>query len=177
VPICEECGSHDVERKQLYGLWLEECGLCDHLQGDPREVARVELRREADALGISTGLFGLIRVLDSVPGIVVDRHLTTVSGALMPPTLFFTIRSQALEILDRLTRSLLLSRSQTSTLWTVEASHQGRLLFVLRPRLFHSAAELSRNEEEGLERDLDTLHRTLARDVLLPWWELPVPEA
>jgi hypothetical protein len=132
---CDECGSHDVVRRHLHGRLVEECGLCGHLQGDPDDVAAVDEIREADQSGVAPELVGLMRTLDSIAGVKVDRRLSTAAGRALPPVLYFAVGRHGLEVLDRLARTLLLAARRTSTLWTVEATHQGRLLFMLRPRL------------------------------------------
>ena len=171
---CDECGNHDVTREVVSGVVVEECGLCGNLQGDPVAVQRVKDVRHAEALGVSLGLWGLLRVMDALPGLKVDQGLSTmVADRPVPPAVFFTLRANALELLDRLTRSLLLVCRRTSTLWTVEATHQGRLLFVLRPRLFHPADVLSTQESAQLENDVELLRDALERDRALDWWALP----
>jgi hypothetical protein len=171
---CDECGSHNVDRRHVHGRLIEECGLCGHLQGDPADVAAVEEFREAEQSGVAPELVGLMRTLDSIAGLKVDRRLSTAAGHALPPAVFFAVGRHGLELLDRLARTLLLATRRTSTLWTVEATHHGRLLFVLRPR--HSVPAEAPDEAvvHPLVRDLGVLRDALRRDLNLPWWELPV---
>lgn len=171
--VCDECGSHDVVRRHLHGRLVEECGLCGHLQGDPDDVAAVDEFREAEQIGVAPELVGLMRTLDSIAGVKVDRRLSTAAGRALPPVVWFAVVRHGLEVLDRLARTLLLAARRTSTLWTVEATHQGRLLFMLRPRLAVPGAESDGAGDHPLVRDLGTLRDALRRDLKLPWWELP----
>jgi hypothetical protein len=172
VSTCDECGSHNVVRRHVHDRLIEECGLCGHLQGDPADVAAVEEVREAERDGVAPELVGLMRTLDSIAGLKVDRRLTTAAGHALPPAVYFAVGSHGLEVLDRLARTLLLATRRTSTLWTVEATHQGRLLFVLRPRHFVPAEAPDEAVVHPLVRDLGLLRDALRRDLNLPWWEL-----
>ena len=96
---------------------LEECGLCGHVQGDPRAVAVLHEQRAAEELGISVELLGLLDALEAIPGVVVERSLSQVPADLAPPAIFFQLRERALEVLDRLTRSLVLARRRLHHLW------------------------------------------------------------
>jgi hypothetical protein len=162
---CEECGSHDVRRERLYGLLVEVCGLCGGLQGDPDAVARVGEIREAEELGVAPELIGLFAALESAGGFAVDRALSTAAGHSAAPSIYFTVARPALEWLDRLAKSLLLAGRRTSTLWGIEVVHQGRLRFVLRPRLAGTPATWA--------ADLALLRDALRRDSQLDWWRVP----
>lgn len=170
---CDECGSHNVARRHVHDRLIEECGLCGHLQGDPADVAAVEEIREAERDGVAPELVGLMRTLDSIAGLKVDRRLSTAAGHALPPALFFAVGHHGLEVLDRLARTLLLASRRTSTLWSVEATHQGRLLFVLRPRNAVPGEAPDEAEVHPLVRDLGVLRDALRRDLNLPWWDLP----
>ena len=170
---CEECGSHDVVRRHVHGRLVIECGLCGHLDGDPADVAAVEEFREAEQAGVVPELVGLMRTLDSIPGLKVDRRLSTATGRALPPAIFFAVGRHGLEVLDRLARTLLLAARRTSTLWTVEATHQGRLLFTLRPRRAEPGGAPDGEAVHPLVRDLGLLRDALRRDLNLPWWDLP----
>ena len=171
--VCEECGNHDIHRRVVCDVLVEECGLCGNLQGAPESVQRVLDHRAAEEWGIPVQLWRLIESLESIPGLKVERGPSTgIGDRPLPPAVFFALSERPLVVLDRLTRTLLLATRRTSAVWTIEASHQGRLLFVLRPRLFHPADTLPYREFEGLIRDLDLLHEALIRDRALPWWSL-----
>ena len=172
-PTCDECGSHDVAQLSLEGRSIEECGLCGNLQGQPASVAAVLEARGARELDIPLELYGLVQALGQVPGLHLDQAISIVPGLDAPPALFFTLREQPIEVLDRLTRSLVLARRRLTHLWTVEATHQGKLLFVLRPRLFHASVDLDAAELRVLMQDVAVLRDALRRDLNLPWWELP----
>lgn len=164
VSTCDECGSHDVKREHVYGFLVEECGLCGNLQGEPGAVTRVKEIREAEELGVAPELVGLFAALEATGGIVVDRPLSTAGGHSAPPAVYFALPRQALEWLDRLARTLLLAGRRTASLWSIEAVHQGRLWFVLRPR-FGSAPATWR-------ADLALLRDALQRDSRLDWWRV-----
>lgn len=172
VDRCEECGSTDIHRRELFGLVVDECGLCEHLQGDDAIVEKVLGLRRAQSMGVSPDLLGLIEVLQAIPGLSVEQGLSLVSGAEMPPSLFFTLSAHPLEVLDRLARSLELARRRTSTLWILEVAHQNKLMFVLRPRLFSLPREWGEVDALALRRDLGVLRDALERDTQLPWWRL-----
>jgi hypothetical protein len=173
APTCEECGSSNVARHHVFGRLIEECRLCGALQGDPADVAAVSEIREAEQLGVEAERVGLMRTLDAIPGVAVDRRLSTAAGHALPPALFFAVGRHALEVLDRLARTLLLASRNTSTPWTIEATHQGRLLFVLRPRSGVVAPAAAGTPVHPLVRDLGVLRDALRRDRNLPWWDLP----
>lgn len=170
---CDECGSHNVVRQHVHGRLIEECGLCGHLQGDPADVAAVDEIREAEQAGVAPELVGLMRTLDSIAGLKVDRRLTTAAGHALPPVVYFAVGPHGLEVIDRLARTLLLVARRTSTLWTVEATHQGRLLFALRPRHAVPGEAPEPSLVHPLVRDLGVLRDALRRDLKLPWWDLP----
>ncbi len=161
---CDECGSHDVRREHVYGLLVEECRLCGHLQGDPADVTRVEETREAEGFGVAPELIGLFTALEAVDGLTVDRALSTAAGHSAAPAIYFTLARHPLELLDRLARSLLMSSRRTSTLWILEVVHQQRLCFVLRPRVSGALAPLT--------ADLAVLRDSLRRDQRLDWWQV-----
>jgi hypothetical protein len=173
APTCEECGSENVARHHVFGRLIEECRLCGALQGDPADVAAVEEIREAEQLGVEAERVGLMKTLDSIPGVAVERRLSTAAGHALPPALFFAVGRHGLEVLDRLARTLLLASRSMSTPWTIEATHQGRLLFVLRPRPGIVAPPSAAAKVHPLVRDLGILRDALRRDLNLPWWDLP----
>jgi len=117
-------------------------------------------------------LLGLVEALESIPGLSVERRITMVAPELAPPAVFFTVQRKPLEVLDRLARTLMAAVRRTSVLWTLEATHQGVLMFVLRPRLFHPPGELSAEEERRMRADVGTLRDALRRDMQLSWWAL-----
>lgn len=164
VPTCDECGSHDIKRERLYGLLVEECGLCGALQGEPNAVTAVEEIRAAEALGVAPELIGLFAALEATGGISVDRELSTAAGHSAPPAIYFAVARQPLEWLDRLTRTLLIAGRTTSSLWGIEVVHHGRLRFVLRPRLAGSPRSWA--------SDLALLRDALRRDSRLDWWQV-----
>ncbi len=170
---CEECGSHDVSQQIVEGHTIDECGLCGHFQGDDAIVTMILERRRAAERGIPVELLGLIDVLDGVPGLAVDRRISELLVPEAPPAVFFLLHRHPLEILDRLTRSLVLASRRMKHLWIVEASHQGQLMFVLRPRLFHQVGEVSPQEAGEFRADLAILRDSLRRDSKLAWWDLP----
>ena len=169
MPTCEECGSHDVKRDHLYGALVEECGLCGHLQGAPADVERVSEIREAESLGVAPQLIGFLRTLESIPGVSVERRLSTAASHSEPPAVYVALTRHPLELLDRLARTLLLASRRTSTLWMLEATHQGRLLFVIRPR---NAPPAGPAAVRALTSDLGLLRDALRRDLKLAWWEI-----
>jgi len=170
VPTCEECGSHDVKRDHLYGALVEECGLCGHLQAAPADVERVSEIREAESLGVAPQLIGFLRTLESIPGVSVERRLSTAASHSEPPAVYVALTRHPLELLDRLARTLLLASRRTSTHWTLEATHQGRLLFVIRPRTAPPLAATA--AIQALTSDLGLLRDALRRDLRLAWWEI-----
>ncbi len=161
---CDECGSYDVKREHVYGLLIEECGLCGHLQGDPGAVVQVEEIREAEGFGVAPELIGLMNALEAATGLAVDRSLSTAAGHTAAPAIYFTLARQPLELLDRLARSLLMASRRTSTLWILEVVHQQRLCFVLRPRV--------PGDLRSLTVDLALLRDALRRDQRLDWWQI-----
>jgi hypothetical protein len=159
--------------KQFYGLRVEECGLCAHLQGDDRVVAQVLELRRAEELGISPELHRLLQCLDSIDGLAVDHTLSQAAGMESPPALFFSLRRKPLAVLDRLARSLTLAQRSTGVLWVVEISHQGQLVFVLRPRVFPLPETAGGPQgRKDWQQDLGHLAKALGRDLQLPWWDL-----
>ncbi len=171
--VCEECASSDVRRVTREGFVVEECGLCGHLQGDVAVVERIEEIREARTLGIPIELFRLIETLDCIEGLAVERTLSVVTGQQNPPAVFFQLSGRhPLEILDRLLRSLLHAGEHLHHRWIVEVTHQTRLQFVLRPRLFQRPVDLLSSERQRFLDDLRRIGDGLARDQQLPWWEM-----
>jgi hypothetical protein len=173
APLCEECGSRSVVGRQWFGRRVEECRLCGHLQGDDADVEAVDEIREAADLGVWPELVGLMRELDTIPGVRVDPRLSTAAGHTLPPAIYFAVGAHGLEVLDRLTRTLLLATRRTSTPWEIEATHQGRLLFLLRPRRAGALDPPKDGAPHPLVADLATLREALRRDRNLPWWDLP----
>ena len=50
MDVCDECGSHQLQRAVIEEVEVLQCGLCDHLQGDPEALGRVHARAEAREL-------------------------------------------------------------------------------------------------------------------------------
>ena len=169
-PICDECGSSNIRRGHVFGMLVEECGLCGHLSGAADDVERVLEIREAEELGVAPELVGLLRTLESIPGVALDRRLSTAAGHSEPPAVYFALTRHPLELLDRFTRTLLLASRRTSAPWVIEATHQGRLLFVLRPRFVVPAAGAA--AARAAMHDLGLLRDALRRDLKLAWWEI-----
>jgi hypothetical protein len=171
VAICEECGSRQVESVQLEGVRVERCALCDHLQGDPSAVARIEQRREAAERGFHPIVYPLVQALEAVP----TFHVTAASAGRPEtteyPFVFLRLEPEGLRDLERLLTSLEMANRSTKRRWVVECSLQRGLLFILRPRFWKPVLEI--NERDILEArgDLELLADVLARDVRLGWWK------
>ncbi len=67
MAACDECGSHQMKRRVVDDVTLEECGLCGHLQGDEMVIARLEERVDAEERGYDPLVYPLVKSLEMVP--------------------------------------------------------------------------------------------------------------
>ena len=61
---CEDCGSHNVRRRDIEGHLVEECGLCGHLQGDDEAVALIDELRRGRERGLDDVIIPLVNALE-----------------------------------------------------------------------------------------------------------------
>ncbi|MDJ0520554.1 MAG: hypothetical protein QNJ90_00615 [Planctomycetota bacterium] len=170
MAVCEECGSHQLEIAVLEGVELERCGLCDHLQGNPQAIARLDERREAEELGYSPIVYPLVKALELVP----TFHVTAASPGRVEtnefPFVFLRVAQDGLRDVERLLTSLEMANQSTRRRWVVECTLQRGLLFILRPRFWKPILEIDNNDIREARYDFKILADILSRDVKLSWW-------
>jgi hypothetical protein len=167
---CEACGSRRVVTRLVEGIEVGECELCGTLQGDDEAVARAETLREGRGRGFDPRIYPLVRALEQVPTFRVPSAEPGDAGRLEYPYVFLRLESGGLVHLERLLTSLEMANRETKRRWVVEAALQRGLLFILRPRFWKRVSEITPEDIEEAQGDLDVLARVLARDTRLAWW-------
>lgn len=167
---CMECGSDLLcEHPDGAGKVLE-CALCGELQGDDDQIIAILRRAEALERGIDPRLFGLVCLLENVPGLHVERVEPGDEVRATWPTLFFHLSGQGPGWLTPILKSLTLSGRQTYYRWTIEVQYQHHLVYLLRPRRFLAGDRSGAFDLEKALADLATIEQGFARDQRLSWW-------
>ncbi len=167
---CEECGSRQVEAAVVEGVEVEVCGLCDHVQGEARNVALVAERREAAERGFHRTIYPLVKSLEQVRTFTVDGASAGRPETGEYPFVFLRLAPDGLKDLERLLTSLEMANHHTQRRWVVECSLQRGLLFILRPRFWKPVLAIDAQDIREARADLPLLARTIARDLGLTWW-------
>lgn len=167
---CVECGSRQVRPAVVDGLEVERCELCDHIQGDEEQVARLTARREAEERGMHPVVYPFVKALEAVP-----TFRVTAASAGRPernefPFVFLRLAPDGLRDLERLLTSLEMANQATKRRWVVECTLQRGLLFIVRPRFWKPVLEINERDIQEARGDLTLLAEILARDVRLSWW-------
>jgi hypothetical protein len=167
---CDDCGSHNVSRREVEGFLLEECNLCGHLQGDDEAVDLVEELHRGRARGLDDAVIPLVSVIESA-GVF---RLVQASGGeprrIEWPYVFFTLTKNDTRYIERLLRSLEHANRETRMRWLIELTLQKEVVYVLRPRFWKSPADITPDEIRNARSDLAVLARRLRRDLGLSWW-------
>ena len=170
MPVCDECGSHQVGPEEIDGLQVEVCGLCGHVQGDPDLAAQVEERQEAEDLGYNPLIYPFVKALERVP----TFHVTAASAGRPDtcefPYVFLRVAPDGLRDIERLLTSLEMANRHTKRRWVVECTLQRGLLFYVRPRFWKSVQEITPQDIRECRGDLNALAEAINRDVQLSWW-------
>lgn len=172
--VCEACGSRRLVRRAVEGVELLVCELCDALHGDDAAIELVELRQEARERGYDPDVYALVRALERVPTFKVAGAAAGDEVRHEYPFVFLRLEPGGLVHMERLLTSLEMANRATKRRWVVETTLQRGLLFVLRPRFWKRVGEITSEDIREARLDLDVLARTLARDIALPWWGLPL---
>ncbi len=168
--VCDECGSHQLASVTLDGYEVEQCGLCDHVQGEGAAVAALAQRREADARGFHPVVYPLVQALESVPTFRVEGTSVGRAETGEFPFVFLRLEPSGLRDMERLLTSQELANQSTKRRWVVECTLQRGLLFVLRPRFWKAVLEIDDVDIREARDDFQVLAAILSRDVGLSWW-------
>ncbi len=170
MPVCEECGSQQVDADVVEGVELDVCRLCGHLQGEDDRVARVEELRAARERGIDPLVYPLVVALEKVPTFRVEQATAGRPERNEYPFVFLRVREGGLQDLERLLTSLEMANRATTRRWVVESALQRGLLFILRPRFWKAVLDITEKDILEARHDLPVLAKALRRDVELAWW-------
>lgn len=171
MATCEECGSRQLAPVQVEGVEVEQCGLCDHIQGDAQAVARIEERREAAESGYNAIVYPLVKAMNRVPTFKVTDASAGRPETSEYPFVFFRLDEAGVRDLERLLTSLEMANRTTTRRWVVECTLQRGLLFILRPRFWKPILEINEVDIREARGDLELLAEILARDIQLSWWK------
>ena len=171
---CDTCGNRRLTPKTVEGIDLFECALCGALQGDDDAVTIAEERLEGRERGFDPTIYPLVKALETVPTFTVSAADPGRADRTEYPYVFIRLAADGLVHLERLLTSLEMANRATKRRWVVETTLQRGLLFVLRPRFWKRVGEITSEDIREARLDLDVLARTLARDIALPWWGLPL---
>lgn len=167
---CEVCGSHQMQAATLQGVNVERCGLCDHVQGEPALLARLEAHDEAEARGFHPDVYPLVQALEEVPTFHVVSTSVGRAETSEFPFVFLRLDPGGLTDLEKLLTSLEMANRSTQRRWVVECTLQRELLFVLRPRFWKAVLEIDATDIREARTDFRVLADIIARDVKLGWW-------
>ncbi len=170
MPVCEVCGSRQIEQGLVAGEVVSVCGLCGEVQGDATTRQRLEERREAIERGFDPLVYPLVCALEAIPEVRVEHASAGRPGTAEYPFVFLRLGDRALSQLERLLTSLEMANRTTHRRWVVECSLQRGLLFILRPRFWKAILEISETDVLEARQDLPILAQLIARDVSLGWW-------
>lgn len=170
MAACEECGSQQVVPAHIEGVDVEQCGLCDHVQGDAAAVAQIEERREAAESGFNSIVYPLVKAMNAVPTFRVTEASAGRPETSEYPFVFFRLAEAGVRDLERLLTSLEMANQTTTRRWVVECTLQRGLLFILRPRFWKPILEINTADIREARQDLKLLAEVLARDIKLSWW-------
>lgn len=170
MPICEECGNHQVSLRLVEGVEIAECALCGHLQGDDAKVARIERRREARERGFDPLVYPLVKALEAVPTFRVAGASAGDPTRRDYPFVFLRLEPTGLVDLERLLTALDMANHATKRRWVVECALQRGLLFILRPRFWKPVTAISSDDIRESQSDLALLAATLEQNVGADWW-------
>ncbi len=171
MAVCEECGSRQLGPARVEGVDVEQCGLCDHIQGDAASVSLVEERREASDSGYSPIVYPLVKAMNTVPTFRVSDASAGRPETSEYPFVFFRLANEGVRDLERLLTSLEMANQSTQRRWVVECTLQRGLLFILRPRFWKPILEINETDIREARGDLKLLAEILARDIQLSWWK------
>lgn len=170
MPICEECGSQQVDEQIVEELAVLACRLCGHIQGDGETVQLARERLEARERGFDPAVYPLVVALEQVPTFHVDSASAGRPEVAEYPYVFLRVRPEGLEDVERLLTSVEMANRATKRRWVMELSLQRGLLFILRPRFWKPVLDITRQDITEARGDLPVLARLIGRDVGLAWW-------
>lgn len=171
---CDECGNPGVQRRVVGGIPVDECTYCGAIFGDPDAVERLELEREAEALGEDPRTYPLCKVLDeSIKGLRThDGHAGSISRELLPIVKFrLSGDANVMRILDRLLTSLALCNRKTKANWHIELDLERTVVFELKPRK-PAGSPLDAAFIRKCRDDLRILTEMIKNHTLLTWWDI-----
>ena len=167
---CDVCGSHNVSRRRIEDALVEECNLCGNLQGDDDAVQTINDLRTGRTRGLDDAIIPLVYVLEGAHVFRVVKATAGWAEGGEPPALFFTLTQNDTIHVERLLRSLELANRETHLRWLIELSLQHEIVYILRPRFWKPAEEISPEEIRLARSDLQVLASRLRRDLALSWW-------
>lgn len=167
---CDVCGSHNVSRRTIDDVALEECNLCGNLQGDDLAVQRIEEQRAGRERGLDDEVIPLVTALESTHVFRVIQSSAGNPRGNESPHVFFTLSKNDLSYIERLLRSVELANRDTRLRWIIELSLQNEIVYILRPRFWRPPSDISPDDIRAARKDLSTLGQRLRRDLALSWW-------
>ena len=170
MPVCDECGSQQVEEALVEDVEVAMCRLCGHLQGDEENVRVARLRREARERGFQPTIYPLVKALEAVRTFRVAAASAGRPDRAEYPFVFLRVREGGLKDVERLLTTLEMANRVTKRRWVVECSLQRGLLFILRPRFWKAVLDINAKDIAEAHHDLQVLAEALRRDVSLGWW-------
>jgi ribosomal protein L28 len=170
VPVCDECGSRQIERSLMEEVEVEVCQLCGNIQGDGLNVSEARERIEARERGFQPAVYPLVKALESVPTFKVVQASAGRPERAEYPFVFIRVKEGGLIDLERLLTSMEMANRTTKRRWVVELTLQRGLLFIFRPRFWKPVLDISAEDIGEARADLPILARTILRDVGLSWW-------
>jgi hypothetical protein len=168
---CDVCGSHNVARRMIDGVLLEECNLCGNLQGDDEGVRAVEELRAGRRRGLDEDLIPLVTALETTGVFRVVQAAAGDPSANEAPHIFFSLTRNDVRYLERLLRSIELANRRTRLRWLIELSLQHEIVYILRPRFWRPPSDISPDDIRAARKDLPVLGQQLRRDLSLSWWQ------
>ena len=167
---CEDCGSHNVRRRDIEGHLVEECGLCGHLQGDDGAVALIEELRRGRERGLDDVITPLVTALERAEVFTIVQAFGGNVAQGEYPSVLFRLPGNDATYVERLLRTIELANRELKHRWLIELSLQHQLVYILRPRFWKSPSEILRSEIEQAQQDVALLARRIRRDIRLSWW-------
>lgn len=169
VDTCPECGNGDMRVRVVGGASIHECGLCRARFGERSAIEALDDVDEAEQRGVAPAVWPLVRALERLPGLLVEKVDGGDADAGGLPFVEVGVASaDGLVQLENLTKSLQIGARDLLLRWVIEAEYRRHLAFVLRPR--HADGPVAGDRVRAAQSDLAALRRLVERDSRLGWW-------
>jgi len=160
-----------MRHQEIEGYSVAECQICEALQGDPDELARIEEIREGDALHYDREIFPLVKTLEMITGFKVFEASAGDAAKGAAPFIHFKIHGpKARRCMEKLMTSLTMTNRELPGRWMVEVTLLKGLSFTLKPSLARPGEPIDETQLTRARQGIELLTRATRRNMNLSWW-------